>query len=356
MASVILAAIGFSIIAAAIFYANELVRSRQKTQVMINQLLDTVEYSSAIAAYTNNEQIAKDVLQGLLRNDIVQEVNITGDQGMKLTQSKESLANASEQIKRPLVSPFDNQQVVGQITVVSRGDYNLVEATRSALLSAINSFLLIALTTVIILWVFRRNVLQPLTIVSNTLHDIMVGQKQRIAPLEKHQNDELGRFILDINSLLEVLDAKFKDEQALRLKIEGFERQLRNIFETTSAGLFQIDQTGKILTCNPTFLKFLDNDTLSQHELTECDFAETFIEDNNLFKSMIETAMNSQSLISNDLALKVNERSNGAGWLHCLLSRVGETDGRVILEGVVFDISERVAKEKASVIKPNMII
>jgi methyl-accepting chemotaxis protein len=165
---------------------------------MINQLLDTVEYSTAIAAYTNNEQIAKDVIQGLMRNDIVQEVIIDGDQGLHLTQAKEQTKTNVQEIKRPLLSPFDIRQVIGSISVLPRGDYNLVEATHSALLSAINSFLLIALTAVIILWVFRRNIVQPLTIVSNTLHEISAGEKQRLAPLLSHHNDELGRLVVDI--------------------------------------------------------------------------------------------------------------------------------------------------------------
>jgi diguanylate cyclase (GGDEF)-like protein/PAS domain S-box-containing protein len=345
--SVVIAAIGFAIITAAIFYSTELARSRDKTKVMVNQLLDTVEYSSAIAAYTNNEQIAKDVIQGLLRNDIVQEVNIISDQGFHLENSKEPIAKNSQKINRTLVSPFDSKQAIGSITVIPRGDYNLVEATHSALLSAINSFLLITLTTVIILWVFRHNILQPLTVVSDTLHDISAGEKQRIAPLSKHQNDELGRLIADINGLLDVLETKFNNERSLRERIEQIEKQLRNIFESTSAGLFQIDHQGKILTYNPTFLKFLVNDELSSDGLTGHDFGETFVEDPKLFKEMVHAATSSKSLVSNDLALRIGNDNGGQRWMHCLLSRIDEPNGQVLFEGVIFDISTRIAKENA---------
>ncbi len=325
----------------------ELARSRDKTKVMINQLLDTVEYSSAIAAYTNNEQIAKDVIQGLMRNDIVQEVSIIGDQGLHLEQAKEPIAGNSQKINRPLLSPFDNRQVIGSITVAPRGDYNLVEATHSAILSAINSFLLIVLTTAIILWVFRRNILQPLTIVSNTLHDISAGEKQRIAPLLKHHNDELGRLVIDINELLDVLESKFNNERTLREKIESIEKQLRNIFESTSAGLFQLDHQGKILTYNPTFLKFLVGSELQNDELTGNNFGETFLEDSKLFNDMIHAAMRSKSLVSNDLALRISKDTDEQRWMHCLLSSIDDPSGQVFLEGVIFDISTRIAKENA---------
>lgn len=347
MISVVIATIVFALIAAAIFYSTELARSRDKTKVMINQLLDTVEYSSAIAAYTNNEQIAKDVIQGLMRNDIVQKVNINSDQGFHLENSKGSVAKNSQTINRTLISPFDGKQAIGSISVIPLGDYNLVEATHSALLSAINSFLLITLTAVIILWLFRHNILQPLTFVSNTLHDISAGEKQRIVPLYKHKNDELGRLIADINGLLEVLETKFNNERTLREKIEQIEKQLRNIFESTSAGLFQIDNEGKILTYNPTFLRFLSNSESTNDGLMGHDFGETFVENAILFKEMIHAATSSKSLVSNDLALRIRNEMGEQRWMHCLLSRIDEPNGQVLFEGVIFDISSRIAKENA---------
>lgn len=346
--AVVVTAAGFALVVAAIFYTMELARSRDKMVVMINQLLDTVEYSSAIAAYTNNEQIALDVIQGLLRNDIVQEVAILGDQGLHSKHAKKPVSADTQRIERPLLSPFDNREVIGSIAVAPTGDYSLVEATHSALLSAINSFLLIALTTAIILWVFRHNILQPLTFVSNTMHEISAGEKQRIPPLMKHDNDELGRLVADINALLEFLEFEYLSERALREKIERIEHQLRNIFESTSAGLFQLDRQGKILTYNPTFLKFL---TAQKPELngnlSGYHFGEGFLEDAPVFEEMLEAAANSKLLVSNDLALRHQENAEQSRWVHCLLSRIDDPCGQVLFEGVIFDISSRVAKEKA---------
>ncbi len=121
----VIAAIVFAIIAVTIFYAVELDRSRGKTKVMLSQLLDTVEYSAAIAAYANNEQIAKDVIQGLMRNDLVQEVSIMGNQGLSLKRTKYQVHDNSQNITRPLLSPFDTKRVIGNIAIVPKWDYNL---------------------------------------------------------------------------------------------------------------------------------------------------------------------------------------------------------------------------------------
>ena len=345
--SVVLAAIGFTFLVLAVLYMTELDRSRDKTRIMLNQLLDTVEYTSAIAAYTNNEQIAREVVQGLMRNDIVQEVLIAGDQGLQITQSKNNTKYQVRAIKRKLLSPFDNRQVIGSISVLPRGDYNLAEATHSALLSAINSLLLISLTAIIIFWVFRRNIVQPLTLVSNTLHEISAGEKHRLAPLSDHNNDELGRLIDDINALLIVLESNLINERTLREKIEHIEKKLRTIFDSTSAGLFQLDQQGRIVTHNPTFMKFLVSDPAPDEGLIGCHFGDSFLENPSLFQDMLDTALCNNNLVSNDFALKIGTGNDKPRWLHCLLSRLDNSGEQQFLEGVIFDVSKRIASEKA---------
>jgi diguanylate cyclase (GGDEF)-like protein/PAS domain S-box-containing protein len=144
-----------------------------------------------------------------------------------------------------------------------------------------------------------------------------------------------------------VLESNLNNERTLREKIEQIEKKLRNIFESTSAGLFQLDHQGKILTHNPTFMKFLVSDESKTSDLIGNDFGESFLDNPSLFKDMIDAAIHTKNLISNDLALRMREGKEGQNWLHCLLSRVDDPSGQALLEGVIFDISSRIAKEKA---------
>lgn len=343
--SVLVAAVGFAVTVAVGFYFIELDRSRDKMRVMTNQLLDTVEYSTAIAAYTNNKQIADEVIQGLLRNDIVNAVTIKGNDGLFLEKNKKVFSDTDQRVTRKLLAPFDNVQEIGSISVVPPADYNSTEAIHSALLSAINSFLLITLATAIIWSVFKRVILQPLTYVSDTLHQISAGEKQRIAPSLKNQNDELGRLVFDINGLLNTLEIKFDNERSLREKIEQIENQLRDIFDSTSAGLFLLNNEGKLLTSNPTFTKILK--VRVDRELTGCDIAEEFFENPEQMANMLVSAVNSNTLIANDIALRANAEHSEQRWVHCLLSRIEDRKGQQLFEGVIFDISSRIAKENA---------
>lgn len=344
--AVLSVAISFALFAFILSFVVELARSRGKTEVVINQLIDTVENPAAIAAYAKNRQIAQDVINGLLRNDIVHKAQISGDEGFTIELQRDTPPSNGYEITRKLLSPFNSKQTVGQLTVTSEGYYNLQEATHSALLSVINSILLIALTTGIILMMVRSRLTQPLTFVSNTLHAISAGEKHRLEILPKNNDDELGRLIQDINVLLDTLETKFTNEHSLREQIEQIEKQLRSIFESTSAGLFQLDENGKLLTYNPTLTKVLNKHQLTPAQALNSDFAELFFQNPDEAKQMLLEAADSNHLVTRDFSLHEGSVSDKR-WIHCLISKIKDADNHDRFEGVVFDITTRVAAEQA---------
>ena len=339
-------AVTFAMVAAVFSFVAEFSRSRNKTEIMINQLLDTVEYSAAIASYTSNQQIAQDVINGLLRNDIVHKVQLRGDQGLTLEKARATPGGHGFTIVRKLSSPFDSQQTIGTLTVDSEAYYSLEEAEHGALMNAINSILLIGLTTALILFVVRVRLAQPLARVSGALHAISAGEQNRLVPIPKNNDDELGRLIQDINRLLDVLETKFVNERALREQIEHIEKQLRTVFESTSAGLFELDAQGKLLTCNPTLTRVLNKPHLALEALVGQDFAEQFFEHAEHFQYMLRDALLSGQLETKDFLLS-GAKGQEALWVHCLLSKIGGSESDARFEGVVFDISKRVADEQA---------
>jgi diguanylate cyclase (GGDEF)-like protein/PAS domain S-box-containing protein len=152
--------------------------------------------------------------------------------------------------------------------------------------------------------------------------------------------------VLDINKLLDVLETKFTDERTLREKIEQIEKQLRNVFESTSAGLFQLDNTGKLLTCNPTLISILNKRHLITEVIIGNDFAELFFEHSAHFRQMLQEATRSEQLVTHDFSL-CDETGQASQWVHCLLSKIEDSDGQTHFEGVMFDITKRIAAEQA---------
>ena len=230
---------------------------------MLNQLLDTVEDTVTVAAYSKNKQIADDVLTGLLKNDVVNKVIISSKEGFNLERTKNDL-NTMHSVSRPIYSLFDTEEIIGAIHIQPSGQYSLTEAKYDTISSVINSFVLIGLTSLVILWVMRKYVSSPIMLVSSTLNKIRAGEKQHISSLKNNVNDELGLLRTNINSLLTELKEKLNNETKLRQNIESMEQQLRHMYNASSAGLFLLDLKGLLLTSNSTLRKIL-NILMCQH-------------------------------------------------------------------------------------------
>ena len=343
--SVFIITITLAIIASGISFMTELDRANHQTNVMLNQLLDTVEDTAAIAVFSRNEQIGRDVLKGLLKNDIIYQAQINAQNSFYLTQSKNNIANENQpEIKRALYSPFGDGEMLGYLSVQPTAKFKLIEARHSALINALTSIIIIIITSITIFLIFQSNISQPLAYVSKTLHAIKLGRTQRIPELQKNKNDELGQLVSDINNLLAVLETKYNDEISLRKKIESIEKQLRYIFNSTSAGLFLLNQQGQILTFNTTLKKIL-NVSVSD-DAFENSLLHSYFEDAYEFKNLILEAFESGQLETQDFSLRL-EKDREPIWLHCLLSKTTTEEGKALVEGVVFDVTQRVEAEQA---------
>lgn len=340
ISSVLLVTLLLAIIASAISFIIEFQHSTSKTQEMIMQLLDTVENSAAIAAYAKDKLIAQDIVTGLLKNDIVNQVQIASLDNFELIQTKD-INNQEKQMTRTLYSPFGDTRIIGHLSIQPSKQYSVKNAIHSAVFNAVTLTLFIAVTGLVILWIVQINFSLPVTFVSNTLHAIKNNQAQRIPALLKNNNDELGRLVEDINNLLIVLESKLDNERFLREKIQQVERELRLIFDSSSAGLFLLDQQGILLTSNIT-LKQLLNINVSDNTLTQNYLIEDFFNEKQKFNQLLTKALYSGRLEHHDFSLT---HDNKTIWLHCLVSKVVYADEKIGIEGVLFNITERVEQE-----------
>lgn len=341
--SVFWVALLFAVLTSVLFFLTEFKRSSEKTVIMINQLLDTVESTAAVAAYSNNSNIGEDVLKGLLRNDIVHEARLSNLQSLQLREARNTAVPRQAAVIRILHSPFGDAEVIGRLTVIPEAQYTLLEARHSALFSALNSSVLIGLTALIVLMLVRSSLSQPLMKVSDTLHAIKAGEQERLEPLPYNKNDELGRLVDDINALLGTLQEKFKTEHTLREEIEIIEQQLRNIFETTSAGIFLLDEEGRLQTANPTLSRVIKLPDLSPKELLGEDFPELAFAEPEQMRELMRKAAERNQTVAQDLQL-INHGDDNS-WVHCLLSRQTASLCSLCFEGVVYDITDRIRAE-----------
>lgn len=353
----ILSAVIFIGILSFIIFHVEINHANDKAEIKINQLMDAVENNVAIAVYTHDPAIAtaliKESVTGLLHNDVVHKVAITGDNGFFFEQSRGNPAQDQKEVIRELFSPFGNTKSIGQLSITPEADFSQNEAQHVATSFIINAFILVALVSLSLLLIIHTLFAQPLTRISDTLRDINAGEQERIEPLENNKNDEIGRLVVSINKILDELNTKLSTQRSLRKRVELVEKKLRNIFESTSAGLFLLDSEGNVLTCTPTLQKILGFEDTNLVSINKQNFATLFFEEPSQFQQMIKSAQELEQLEAQDLMLK-NDNQKNPVWVHCLLSRINDaTTGDMRFEGVIFDISKRVANEKAILYEAN---
>ena len=338
-------AIFLAITAATLSFMSELVSSKDQTELTLNQILDAVENTATTAAYTRDINIANDVINGLLNNDLIYKASIKSNKALIAEKEKKAQVHNSLQLIRPLYSPFVKQQLIGELVISLDTQPDAINAKNVAYSKAATSLLLTAVTTLVLLLLVRSNISQPLLKVSDTVHAIKAGDNSLIPILEQHKNDELGRLVNDINNLLQNQEKKFTQEQRLRKSIQHMEQQLRHIFDSSSAGLFLLDINGQLISYNATLLKVLHCEDKPDLTFSEEDFATLFINEVSEFQLMLSNALQSGQLQSQDFSMQQNQDSSV--WIHCLLSKVIDPSGEERIEGVVFDVSRRVINEQA---------
>ncbi|MFT3850775.1 MAG: response regulator [Propionivibrio sp.] len=202
-------------------------RSRSDALSRLQSLVDTVANTTSAACFVEDETLATDVANGLLKNSVVS--------GVVIRTANKELANVSRLgerwngaslarangIVRAVYSPFDGTAAIGEIAIIPNQD-ELTRLSQESLLFTASVLVLqlcaIALATIYV--VFRWIVL-PIKTMSDRLHQMSEGSGEPLAVPHGHDASELGRLVGDINELTSGL-ARAKDaaEQASRSKGE----------------------------------------------------------------------------------------------------------------------------------------
>lgn len=233
-------------------------RLHQEALTRLDELVDTVESTAAVACFANDEQLAKEVAQGLLRNSEVVRVTISGRE-RELTRLERAARNGDPDqalnVRRTLISPFQPGESVGEIHLTA--DRALIDARvkqgilLTSLLLASQLLAVVAALTVALLWL----VLRPIKLTSDRMHHLDASAGERLTVPEGHENTEIGRLVADVNTLIARLVVALDQERQLRRQQEIDQRKYRNLFDNASSGIFVADREGRLLSCNKAYLE-----------------------------------------------------------------------------------------------------
>lgn len=327
------------------FYDRTYQEQLEASKLQLQQLFTTVKSSAAVAAYLDNNEIALEVAKGLASNDIVSSIEITSLTGMQVA-SGNLPPDAAPDIKTfTLYSPFIEDDTIGQINMLP--NYRLIKqraeeaAWRHVLLMSTHSFVLVALAILLV----HRNLSLPIKELSRRLHEIPPGSSERLACPKAHSNDEIGLLVKDANTLLVATQNTLEGERRLREYAESLEKQFRLIFEKASCGIALLSKAGEILIHNPSFDAIISTSE-GTLELGKTNFFDFFANPLQV-RALLKQASEDAGPLNCDLQL-FTPPDHPSRWLNCLISKVADEQEDIIVEFIMYDISERARREQQS--------
>lgn len=242
----------------------------------LDELLDTVESTVSVACFANDEQLAKEVVQGLLRNSEVRRIVInSGDHDIGTASRSNSPATENANlVTRKIHSPFNKKEVIGSIQLeVDQQviDARVAENVRLSGVILISMLLLVIGTTATTLFYL---VVRPIKQTSDHMHHLKVTTGEQLSIPDGHERTEIGRLVGDINHLTGRLVNVLDQERNLRKQQEIDQRKYHDLFDHSSAGIFVASREGTLTSFNPAFAELtwlpqIKQDVLATRSLDE---------------------------------------------------------------------------------------
>jgi diguanylate cyclase (GGDEF)-like protein/PAS domain S-box-containing protein len=352
MLMVVLGAAVFSLVGggAAFFYGQQ--RALENSTRSIEGLVAAVEKSLAIGAYAKDGVLLGELVEGLLRNELVQDVEVRAPDGSVLARAGRAAraeVGGDTAIERPLFSPFDAAETVA--TLQLRADREVI-ARRAAREAAIFGGFMVLQGAALALLLYATAawlVSGPIVRLARAMPAMAPGTDDRLPKPSAHRHDEIGLLVDAANQLLDAHGIALRRERELRAEIEAMEAQYRQIFDSSSAGIFVLDAHYRLINSNPTVSRVVGMSPERLKELRHDNFIERVFDDPHKVLRMLQEAADGGETVSGDLALLRGE-GRSPRWVHCLISvqdgGAAPAAPPVTIEGVIYDVTERRRAER----------
>lgn len=336
---VTLGAILCAIIASTVFVFHTRSDQRNILEKSISQLFVTVENTAQIAAYLHNEELAREVVDSLSKNDIVSTIVFTSHSGLKIS-SNDQLTDFKNALSFRVSNPFELSEEIGEIKI--QPNKNLLDqyVMRSAVDQILIQLVLIVVIASLVLNMMIRVLTTPIQSIAANLHVIKPGDAGQLTCPVGHENNDIGNLVVDINKLLDSARKTIEQERLLRNRVEHMEKHFRLIFERASAGIFLLNTDFYLTSSNQAFKNIAGIVEKERREDKKHVYLPDLFQDSQVVCKLLHETLNTKRQFARDLRLAyvVNDEER---WLHCLFSTVQTDTKEILIEGLVIDVTER---------------
>ncbi len=340
----IIALIGtiIAVVGGAIVYQQSETSLLAVTERLVQQLADSTRKPSAISVYVEDDILAKEITEGLIKNDLVRAAVVTGND--QVLASSGAVPAETEGVITSLTHPFIEDQIIGSLTIYPDLAFIQKNVRKFSMQSSLSMLLVAFSITVAVAVVTNEMLSRPLLQLSRefeTVDPSDPGNLQNIME-DSRREDELGNLIKRMNGMISATRHFYQEEKQLRKATEKLERQFRLLFERANIGIALFSIKNGLLQANSAFTDMLGELRTMQ------DFCDTFNEESKacgIIKAIKSKSGTNHD--STDLSYYVDGETK---WVHCLVAVVSEQrfnrDDDVLIEIIVNDITERMKREE----------
>lgn len=207
----------------------------EESYLLADNLMNTVKASATAAAFSGNEAVGYDVINGLLSNEVVYAVTMTAfadevSTGFEISEITASGGEGMQSVSLALPSPFGDT-VIGQISVVPNQQWANKAATESAFSTIIGLFIVIFSACFVAAQLIQRYVSRPLVHAVKELCEIKPGDEERLSIPNQLADNEIGALVNGFNAMLENVNKALLRERHLRKNMEEVQIRLKQAKE-----------------------------------------------------------------------------------------------------------------------------
>lgn len=333
---VILASLLAGIVAVAYTAQATSQRAHRASETRLNELLDTVESTLAVACFAKDQTLAGELAQGLLSNSDVLSVKITSEQEVLADKGRGRTGGPQPAIllNRPIYSPFDRQKQVGHIQLTP--DPLVIDAgiREEVWFAAIQLSWQLGMVTFAVVVSMLLFVVRPIKAMSDRLHGMDPTAGERLATPKRHAHTEIGQLVVDINALSERLVSALGTEHQLRIQGEIDEKKYHTIFDNAESGLFLIDRHGALSSWNAAFARLFGlNQKPADSDPSSLNIRQLPWQEPDQVTELVQSARQQNATATKDLQILMPDSE--ARWINMVLRSVDDN----LLQGVVHDVS-----------------
>jgi len=253
---------GLSLLFAVVVSAHTQAEEEVRLETGLRELLSTVESTAQIACFLGDKALAKEISLGLLSNHTLTAVRITDVDGT-LYESARARAASSDSagfrvISRKIPQPFGMDGPIGEISLYASDAAIRTQARRYSSSAVMVLFLQMALVAAGVALAVFLLVTRPIRRISGELHRLQTDRRTQLHIPRGNTSDEIGRLVMDVNTLIGSLTDSLSTERELRMEQGVQERKMRLIFDKAATGIFMLDAEGVVQSWNPAFVRLLD--------------------------------------------------------------------------------------------------